>query len=242
MNPTADAVNAQELIALVGGIVCIIIATALESDDREKIRRNRGRFWGAGCAFSSFMFVGMLPDWKYGIEAAVACGILFASMAFAYTPFLKVRGRIYAAQWRHRQAESVEDDSGPDRDRIPDSYTGFSPAAQSWWMLTVVCLVCLIVIYADFVAHNNHVHLFGIPATIVVVYVPLYVGYWDASWNYPVARGQLNQFTMLSIMTAGIFAALYFATFHIGKRWPWRPKRSIEYRMHPRHRRQGGED
>ena len=91
-------------------------------------------------------------------------------------------------------------------------------------------------IYGDFIAHN--VNFVGVPATIVILYTPLYAGYWDASWNYPVARGQQNQFVMLTLMTVGIFRALYLATYQAGKRWPWRPKRSMEYRAHPRHRRE----
>lgn len=91
-------------------------------------------------------------------------------------------------------------------------------------------------IYGDFIAHN--VNFVGVPATIVILYTPLYAGYWDASWDYPVARGQQNQFAMLTLMTAGIFAALYFPAFYAGQRWPWRPKRSMEYRAHPRHRRE----
>ncbi|WP_163762373.1 hypothetical protein [Mycolicibacter algericus] len=43
-------------------------------------------------------------------------------------------------------------------------------------------------------------------------------------------------------MTAGIFAALYFPGFHAGKRWPRRPKRSMEYRIHPRHWKQDNGD
>lgn len=236
MNSMTGSIGAPQLMGAVGIIACITIAYTLNSDDREKIIRNRSPFWGLGGAFSGFWFVAMLPDWKSGLEAAVVFGMWFVGLAFLRTPFLKIRGRIYAARWRHRQAESTDDDSETGRDRIPDSYDGSAPAGQTWWWLVVGYLVCLGAILGDFVAHN--IHYVGIPVAIVAVYMPLYLGYWDASWDYPVARGQQNQFAMLTLMTAGIFAALYFAAFQAGMRWPWRPKRSMEYRAHPRHRRE----
>ncbi|ORW69337.1 hypothetical protein AWC24_06210 [Mycolicibacter senuensis] len=91
----------------------------------------------------------------------------------------------------------------------------------------------MLVIYGDFVHHQMNIG--AILATTICVYFPLFAGYWDASWNYPVARGHRLQLTILTIMTAGIFAALYFPGFYLGKRWPRRPKRSMEYRIHPRH-------
>ena len=164
--------GALQLIALVGGFVCMVTAFVLDSDDREKLRRNRPIFWGLGCGFVLSIFLATLPAWKFGIEAAVGIGFIFILRAFRNTPFIKIRGRIYAAHWRDRQAESTGDDSASDHDPIPDSYDGSSPAAQTWWMLTGVYLVCMTLIYGDFIAHN--VNFVGVPATIVILYTPLY--------------------------------------------------------------------
>jgi hypothetical protein len=186
------------------------------------------------------MFLGLLPDWKRGIATALVFGGLMIFGASIHTPYVKFRGKIYAVQRSDRQAESTTEDPDPEHDPIPDSYNGSSSANQTWWMMIVGYLICMVLIYDDFIAH--HIHFTGISAAIICVYLSIFVGYWDASWNYPIARSQRLQLTILTIMTAGFFAALYFLGFYAGKRWPRRPKRSMEYQIHPRHREQHDTD
>ena len=66
-----------------------------------------------------------------------------------------------------------------------------------------------------------------------VTVVPLLIGHQDASWGYRFARGQLAQFAAAGVVTFGSFAALYSCGYAAGKRWPLRPKGSMEYRAHP---------
>jgi hypothetical protein len=233
VNPTAGFANLDQLIAFAGALSCAIIAFIPDSSDRENLSRNRRIFWGATAAAMTFTLLGLLPDWKYGLGAAFAIAALFAFRAFRNTPYIKVRGKIYAAQRSDRLAETVPDNSDSGHDSIPDSYTGSSTANETWWMTIVAYAICMFVIYGDFIAH--HIHFAGIPAVIIFMYVPLYFGYWDACWGYPIARGQLLQLAILTVMTAGIFGALYFPGFYAGRRWPRRLKRSMEYRIHPRH-------
>lgn len=240
MNPVAGFASMDQLVAFVGALVCAITAFIPDSSDRENLSRNRRIFWGATGAAMVFAFLGLLPDWRYSLEAAFAVGALFFLLALRDTPYIKVRGKVYAWWRSDRLAESDEQNEEPGHDPIPDSYTGSSTANQTWWMTIGAYAICMFVIYDDFVAHN--IHFAGVPAAIIFIYVPLYFGYWDASWDYPIARGQLAQLATLTIMTAGIFAALYFPGFHAGKRWPRRPKRSMEYRIHPRHWKQDNGD
>ena len=62
-------------------------------------------------------------------------------------------------------------------------------------------------------------------------------GYGDASWDYPIARGQHIQLGAATIITAGSFALLYLVAYYTARRFPLRRKQSLEYRAHPRHRK-----
>jgi hypothetical protein len=67
----------------------------------------------------------------------------------------------------------------------------------------------------------------------VIVIVALLAGHQDASWGYRVARGQWVSFAVAGLATLGTLAALYCCAYAPGKRWPLRPKGSMEYRAHP---------
>ncbi|BBZ22360.1 hypothetical protein MHIB_07780 [Mycolicibacter hiberniae] len=60
--------------------------------------------------------------------------------------------------------------------------------------------------------------------------------YGDASWGYPIARGQYTPFAVVSVITAGALPLIYLPLYYMGKRRPLRRKQSMEYRAHPRHR------
>lgn len=57
--------------------------------------------------------------------------------------------------------------------------------------------------------------------------------YGDASWRYPIARGQYIQFGVASVITAGSFALIYLTAYYIAQRRPLRRKQSMEYQVHP---------
>lgn len=223
----------DQLVAFFCAIACLIISCVPDSSDRQNLARNRRIFWTASCAALAFVFLGMLPDWKRGLTAALGFGGLMTFGAFIHTPYVKFRQNIYAWRRSDRLAESDGQRTVPDHDPVPDSYTGSSTANQTWWMMIAGYPICMFVIYSDFVAH--HIQFAGIPAAIIFAYSPIVAGYWDSSWAYPIARGQRLQLVILIIMTAGIFAGLYFLGFYAGKRWPRRPKGSMEYRINARH-------
>ena len=55
---------------------------------------------------------------------------------------------------------------------------------------------------------------------LLLVILALGTGYGDGSWNYPIARGQYVQFGIITVITAGSFAALYLIAYWAAKRWP----------------------
>lgn len=194
----------------------------------------------AGAAIS--IFVACLPSWQYSIGAAVAVIAFMTASAYMNGPNIKVGGKIYAFHVRDSLPDPAPDGArAPETedhhyDPAPDAYSGTVTARKFWWLLImtmVICVGCIIV-------PDPHKPWLMAPGGIAaLVLIAFGIGYGDASWGYPVARGQRIQFGIVTIITAGAFTVLYLAAYAAGKRWPLRRKDSLEYRAHPRHLKDG---
>jgi hypothetical protein len=228
------------LIFFIATLVCLAFAVL------PQLFLNRGRswerrvFWGGTTAALPCVFVASLPDWKLGIGASLFGLAWMIFTAYWLGPSIKVGGKTYA----FHVVDSLPDpapDGTPrpgsddlDYDPAPDSYGGLTTAKKSWWVMiltSAMCVLCVI-IRAD----DKPWWLAPVMGTFFVI-LSAGFGYGDASWGYPVARGQRLQFVIIAIITAGAFTVLYLAGYSAGKRWPLRRKQSMEYRAHPRHQK-----
>jgi hypothetical protein len=207
-------------------------------------RRAERRFFWTGFIIASVsaFFVGFPPDWKLGLELSILVVLLLLVRAYFTSSNIKVRGKIYAYRVSDSQPDPGTDNSkeasergAKNYDPVPDSYGGIATARKSWWLLVAVSVVCVlpILMYLD----DPTARSVWLPVSLVgfLVAAGFLRGLDDSSWKYPVARGQIIQFVIISIITAGVFAATYLLSYSLGKRWPLRLKRSLEYRAHPRH-------
>jgi hypothetical protein len=55
--------------------------------------------------------------------------------------------------------------------------------------------------------------------------------YWAGT--YQITRGQLAQFAIAGVAALGAFSVLYYCAYSVGRRWPLRPARSLDYQAHP---------
>ncbi|WP_396919318.1 hypothetical protein [Mycolicibacterium sp.] len=200
-------------------------------------------FWiGFAVASVSAFFIAFPPDWKLGLGLSLLVVVLLLLRAYFSTSNIKVGDKVYAYRVTDSRPDPSPDkvgDTSPRsakrRDPAPDSYGGIATARKSWWLLVVVAVICVVpvAVYLD----NRAARSAWLPVALVgfIVVVGLLRGLDDSSWRYPIARGQLVQFVIVSIITVGVFAVVYLIGYAIGKRWPLRLKRSMEYRAHPRH-------
>lgn len=207
---------------------------------------NRGRscerrvFWGGVVGVTVSVFFAAVPYWNQAVGMALFSLAFMTANAYAYTPFIKIRGKVYAFYAQDSLPQPSPDGAPPlgsddaNYDPAPDSYGGLVTAKKHWWMaiFAVIFFGCCIVISAD----DKRWWLAPAAAAFLVV-ESLGFGYFDGSWRYSVARGQRLQFTILAVMTLGVFTVLYLTGYYTGKRWPWRHKQSMEYRAHPRHQK-----
>lgn len=214
------------------GLACAVVPLWTRRDDSWQ----RRVYWtGIGIAILC-AFLASLPDWKIGGGLALFVGGLAILGAYFNTPYIKIGKKIYAFYTQDSHADSPRDDTARSADKKPrysppsDSYSGLASAKKFWWLLVFVVVICVF----NVVTVDPNKPWVSILAATMIVLIASYFGYGDASSGYSIARGQRPQFVLISAITAGVFALLYFAAYQAGKRWPLRRKQAMQYRAYPR--------
>jgi hypothetical protein len=215
-------------------VVCFVAGFSLSS---LRITRSAQRriYWLFACLAGVSGFLMCYPDRAKGLGVA---GLFVAAMvvaAYAATPYIKIRGKIFALSLADSQPDGHEaaTHAGGGVDPTPDSYSGMLSAAKLWWMLAIVAVIAGGNVYYAAVGREKGVIPWASAAFLALL--ALGAGYADGSWNYPLARRQYIQLAAASLVTVGVFLALYLVSYYMATRWPLRRERSLEYRTHPRH-------
>lgn len=218
-----------------------IIGLALPLLPTKTPQTARRVYWISTLIATISMFLALFPpDWRGGLGLAGALAAGLVIRAYMSTSHIKVRGRTYAFNLSDSEADdtnsrrSLREDPG--YDPAPDSYAGFATATKTWWLFTVAMTACALLVAIFITQRQGPWYALGAGAVMAVL--PLLTGHQDSSWAYRVARGQWVPFAVVGVTTLGTFTALYLIAYAAGKRWPRRPKGSMEYRAHPQLRKQ----
>ena len=168
---------------------------------------------------------------------------LMVAAAYAYTPYIKISGKVYALTVQDSQPDPDENSARAPgttvteqaHDPAPDAYSGLLSATKMWWLLIPLLIISTGNIYAF--AFSRGEWWVAVIGLAFIVFLAVAMGFGDASWEYGIARGHRVQFAIAAIVTVGVFAVLYLAAYQTGKHWPLRRKQSMEYRAHPRHQK-----
>jgi hypothetical protein len=189
------------------------------------------------------VFIAALPDVAGGLMFGAAA--VFASVVTAYfaTSYLKINGKVYTFHTFHEVSESAavaatdldrSESSGAEYDPYPDQYGTGVTATKMWWLLIAAIALCVFTAATNVGSHGSQGYL--VTSLVVIAVFALGFGMMDASWGYRIARGQFLQFVLVGVVSAGAFTALYLGGYLIGRTWPMRSPKSLEYRVHPRFR------
>jgi len=194
-------------------------------------------FWSCVGVASGAAFFAFYPNWKDGMRGV---GMILAAVmmyAYFYTPYIKIRGKIYALSVQDKNAEHEDGSlaSGATYDPAPDAYSGLVTAKKLWWILLPLLAISAINLYA-FITDGMEIWVAAIGAVMIVL-LAVGAGLGDASWGYHMARGNYVQFALAAVITAGTFTVIYLIVYFIAKRRPLRRRTSMEYRAHPRHQK-----
>lgn len=225
----ADRIVHWEFVVLT--FVGLLLPVLAPSKNR---RIGRRLFWcGLILATVSAFFIAYPPDWQSGTWLALLCSVVMLITAYFNSPYLKVRGKIYAIGI---------DDSRPDPapDGTPASSDGPNPAAGSyggaitgqkfWWLLVFLTGIFAFNVIGYFVDGDNP--RLAVVMAVALVAVPALAGFLDASEGYSIARGQRVQFAIVSIVTVGVFPLVYFLAYRGGTRWRLRRSRASRHLRH----------
>jgi hypothetical protein len=209
--------------------VTAIIGLMLPLLPSKDARTERRLYWVGALVASISAFLALYPDWRGGLGLAGALGGGLVLRAYMSTPYIIVRGRTFAFGLSHSRPADAGIDA--DDDPAPDSYGGLATATKAWWLLVVVVMGCAFILWIWVTEEEGPWYAVGAAAAVVIVAIG--IGHQDGSWSYPVARGQVLQLTVAGVASIGVFAVLYLVAYAAGRRWPLRPKGSMDYRTHP---------
>lgn len=189
-------------------------------------------FWTCATVGAAAAFLSFYPLWAKGLGAFAFVAGAMTVIAYAYTPYIKIGGKIRSLAVQTPDPEDTPPESACEQHLpAPDAYSGVLTAAKMWWLLVLLMLISAANTYAFATGEGQWwVAAIGIA---FLVFLAITAGYGDASWGYPIARGQRIQFIVLAVVTLGTFTALYLAAYALAKRRPVRSQHSMEYRAHP---------
>lgn len=199
-------------------------------------------YWSSTCVGAIAAFLMFYPDGKKGLIVALGMLGAMTAAAYGYTPYIKIRGKIFALNSVDSQPDpedkraetSVDGEDHIASDPAPDSYSGLLTARKMWWVVAILMVIAAVNVRI-FIESGGTDWVSGIIGAAFLLFFSIVLGLGDASWGYGIARGQYPQFVIVSIITASTFAIIYLIAYWIAKRKPVRSKHSMEYRAHPRH-------
>lgn len=169
---------------------------------RKNMRAGRITYWvGAAVTAISAYFIAQPQGWKSAVGALALAGVVAAFVAYAYTPFLSLKGRAISFY-----------------SRSPQPYGAGVTAQRSWWRLLVAIAVLAFGIVSFFLGEGSP-WLAAIAAGGIVIAGAAF-GYRDALLGAGIASGQSNQLILASAITLGAFPIAYLSAYFLRLRRP----------------------
>ncbi|MDV3130004.1 hypothetical protein M1247_34225 [Mycobacterium sp. 21AC1] len=224
-------------------ILVAAVAVAMIQQFFDHSRSSQRRiYWSCACVGAIAAFFAFYPDWEKGFGMALFFLGAMAAAAYGYTPYIKIRGKIFALNSVDSQPDpedkpaenGVDSEDHVVSDAAPDSYSGLLTARKLWWVVAILMLIAAVNVRI-FIESGGADWVPGVIGAAFLLFFSIVLGLGDASWGYGIARGQYLQFVIVSIITASTFTIIYLIAYWIAKRKPVRSKHSMEYRAHPRH-------
>jgi hypothetical protein len=159
-------------------------------------------FWaGISIATVSAFFIAFPPDWKSGLLLSLLVAVLMLMTAYFTSSYLKFGDKVVA--FSTADAGTTASDAA------------FTSARKLWWLMVPAMALCAFNI-GQYILHKENPRL-AVAMAIAVVAIAVVFGYNDGRSRYSIARKQLPQFVVVSIVTLGVFTVLYLGGYAVGK-------------------------
>lgn len=179
-------------------------------------RMERRLYWAGAFVATVATFCALYPpDWRGGLVLAGVVAAILIGRAYLNTPYLVIRGRTFTFSTRRSGANRYSDKPAI------DSYGGITTAPKTWWLLLVIVIACVSAIALCVLNREGGAYAVGGSLAVGLTFGAL--GYQDGMGRFPFARRQLVQFTLIGFASVGVFAALYYLSYRVGRLSQRRP-------------------
>lgn len=181
------------------------------------LETKRRFYWGTSGLAGVFIFFAAYPDLKKFVGMLPIVLITSVGWAYANTPYIRIRGRIYAFQPIHINAES------PGASAKLHRHEQIATPPKIWWIVAGVLLTFDAAVFSSFLPGRERLNFQDDRELILYTlsFCALFsvgLGYGEAKFGYPIAQRQRLQFIIASVSSAGLFTLPYLASYYLTTR------------------------
>ncbi|AQA02031.1 hypothetical protein BVC93_05845 [Mycobacterium sp. MS1601] len=186
-------------------MMAFLVLPVVTVGSKRSVEWQRKMYWGSTFGAIVCVICASLPNLVAGGVWALL--ILFAMTLRAYftSQYLKLGRRVIAF---HSATEITSQRARPGELATNQPYSPSVSAAKLWWLLTVGVGVIGAGNMWKYVLDREDAR-FGLLGLGIVIASAVLSGIGDAMHQQRIARGQVAQFVLLSLASAGIFPVLY---------------------------------
>lgn len=191
-----------------------IVAGAFLDYLKVPLESKRRIYWCLAALTMLFAVLAAYPDPATILAAIGVMLIATVGWAYAHTPYIRIRGTVYAFQPLHKNAESEGDSAKLQR------HEQIATPPKIWWIIAGFGLAFDVAVCSSFLPgregfsfHNDRELILYMLGFCLLFAVGM--GYGEAKFRYPIAQGQRLQFFIASVSSAGLFAVVYLSVYHL---------------------------
>ncbi len=114
------------LIAVFAASIAIAVIQSFFNHSRSSQRRI---YWSCACIAAVAGFFAVYPDWKKGVGFVLCWSWAMVVIAYAYTPYIKIGGKIYALTVQDSRPDPGDtpppETVDPEHDPLPTPIAGY---------------------------------------------------------------------------------------------------------------------
>jgi hypothetical protein len=181
------------------------------------LESKRRIYWHCALLAVVFAFLAACPDPAKTLGMVGVVLIATVGWAYAHTPYIRIRGKIYAFQPIHINAESEGASAKLQR------HQQIATPAKMWWIIAGFWLAFDVAVCSSLLPgherfsfqHRRELILYMLGFCVLS---GVGFGHGEAKFGYPIAQRQRLQFVIASISSASLFAVLYLTSYYLTAR------------------------
>lgn len=178
------------------------------------LESRRRIYWCFSALAAVFVILGAYNDLQLLLALLFVVLLTTVGSAYAFTPYIRIRGRIYAFQPGHINVESKDTAEKLHR------HEQIATPTKMWWIVAGFAVAFDAALCSSFLPGRERLNFQDdreliLYALAFCVLFSVGFGYGEAKFGYPIAQRQRLQFVIATISSAGLFAVLYLMSYYL---------------------------